>query len=85
MMKGLGAKTDFCYIEGGGHIDLYSVGDDSWGLCKAIAWEMYAVARPGSKPRCVVAAVHDHRGDRARVGDVNEWIRSGHDEIRDKW
>ena len=49
-MKGLGAKTDFCYVEGRGHFDLYPVGADPWGLYKAIAWEMYALARPGSKP-----------------------------------
>ena len=49
-MKGLGARTDFCYVEGRGHFDLYAVGDDPAGLYKAIAWEMYALARPGSKP-----------------------------------
>jgi S-formylglutathione hydrolase FrmB len=48
-MKGLGARTDFRYVEGRGHFDLYTAGDDSWGLYKAIAWEMYALARPGSK------------------------------------
>jgi S-formylglutathione hydrolase FrmB len=48
-MKGVGAKTDFCYVEGRGHFDLYSLGDDPWGLYKAIAWEMYALARPRSK------------------------------------
>jgi S-formylglutathione hydrolase FrmB len=49
-IKGLGARTDFRYIEGRGHFDLYTVGDDRWGLYKTIAWEMYALARPGSKP-----------------------------------
>ena len=48
-MKALGARTDFRYVEGRGHFDLYTVGDDRWGLYKAIAWEMYALARPGSK------------------------------------
>jgi enterochelin esterase-like enzyme len=48
-MKRLGASTDFRYVEGRGHFDLYTVGDDRWGLYKAIAWEMYALARPGSK------------------------------------
>lgn len=48
-MKQLGARTDFRYIEGRGHFDLYIVGDDRWGLYKAIAREMYAIARPGSK------------------------------------
>jgi S-formylglutathione hydrolase FrmB len=49
-MKALGARTDFRYVEGRGHFDLYGVGDDRWGLYKTIAWEMYALARPGSKP-----------------------------------
>jgi len=55
-MKGLGARTDFRYVEGRGHFDLYNVGDDRSGLYKAIAWEMYAVARPGSKPPPVAAS-----------------------------
>ena len=50
VMKGLGARTDFRYVEGRGHFDLYAVGDDRWGLYKFIAREMYAVARPGSTP-----------------------------------
>jgi S-formylglutathione hydrolase FrmB len=45
-MKELGAKTDFRYVEGRGHFDLYRVGDDPWGLYKTIASEMYARARP---------------------------------------
>ena len=49
-MRGLGAKTDFRYVEGRGHFDLYVVGGDPRGLYKTIAWEMYALARPGSKP-----------------------------------
>jgi hypothetical protein len=55
-MKGLGARTDFRYVEGRGHFDLYAVGDDPRGLYKSIAWEMYALARPGSKPRPVSAS-----------------------------
>jgi len=50
-MKGLGARTDFRYVEGRGHFDLYTVGDDRWGLYKAIASEMYALARPGANRR----------------------------------
>ncbi len=49
VMKGLGAKTDFRYVEGRSHFDLYRIDKDNQGLRKAIAWEMYAVARPGSK------------------------------------
>jgi len=48
-MKELGARTDFRYVEGRGHFDLYSVGDDPWGLYKTIAREMYALARPGGR------------------------------------
>jgi hypothetical protein len=47
-MRELGAKTDFRYVEGRSHFDLYAVGDDRSGLYKAIAREMYAVARPGA-------------------------------------
>jgi S-formylglutathione hydrolase FrmB len=50
VMKGLGAKTDFRYLPDKTHFDLYEVGDDRQALLKTIAWEMYAVARPGSKP-----------------------------------
>lgn len=31
------------------HYDLYAIGDDPWGLYRKLAWEMYAVARPGAK------------------------------------
>jgi S-formylglutathione hydrolase FrmB len=55
-MKRLGAKTDFRYVEGRSHFDLYRVGDDPRGLYKVIAWEMYALARPGSKQARVGAA-----------------------------
>jgi hypothetical protein len=55
-MKGLGARTDFRYVEGRSHFDLYTVGDDRSGLYKAIAWEMYALARPGANRR----GVQDH-------------------------
>jgi len=48
-MKQLGAKTDFRYVEGRGHFDLYAVGDDPQGLYAKIAREMYAVARPRAK------------------------------------
>lgn len=48
-MKGFGARTDFRYVEGRSHFDLYTVGDDRAGLYKTIAREMYARARPGSR------------------------------------
>jgi S-formylglutathione hydrolase FrmB len=49
VLDGLGAKSDFRYLPGKTHFDLYDVGDDHLGLFKQIAWEMYAQARPGSK------------------------------------
>ncbi len=49
VMKGLGAKTDFRYLDGRTHFDLYQKGADRQGLLKDIAWEMYALARPGAK------------------------------------
>ncbi|HEX4693339.1 alpha/beta hydrolase [Sphingomonas sp.] len=49
VMRSLGAKTDFRYLPGKTHFDLYERGGDKQALLKDIAWEMYAVARPGSK------------------------------------
>jgi len=49
VMKGLGAKTDFRYLPGKSHFDLYARPGDPMALLKDIAWEMYAIARPGSK------------------------------------
>jgi len=51
-MKGLGARTDFRYVEGRGHFDLYAVGDDPRGLYKTIAWEI--VRDLGDVPDAVV-------------------------------
>jgi S-formylglutathione hydrolase FrmB len=50
VLDALGARSDFRFLPDRTHFDLYQVGDDHRGLLKAIAWEMYAVARPGSKP-----------------------------------
>jgi S-formylglutathione hydrolase FrmB len=50
VMKGLGARTDFRYLPNKTHFDLYNVGDDRMALMRQIAWEMYAVARPGAQP-----------------------------------
>jgi S-formylglutathione hydrolase FrmB len=49
VMRGLGAKTDFRYVDGRTHFDLFRIDKDERGLIKQIAWEMYAVARPGAK------------------------------------
>ncbi|MFA0924379.1 alpha/beta hydrolase [Xanthomonas fragariae] len=46
VLDGLGARSDFRYLEGRTHFDLYKEGDDNRALMKKIAWEMYAVARP---------------------------------------
>lgn len=50
-MKELGAKTDFRYVEGRTHFDLYTVGDDKQGLYKTVAAEMYATARGRDRGR----------------------------------
>jgi hypothetical protein len=50
VMKGLGARTDFRYLPDKTHFDLYVVDGNRQALMRQIAWEMYAVARPGSKP-----------------------------------
>ncbi|KOR40763.1 enterochelin esterase [Xanthomonas oryzae] len=46
VLDGLGAKSDFRYLEGRSHFDLYVEGDDNYALMKKIAADMYAVARP---------------------------------------
>jgi hypothetical protein len=51
VMRDIGAKTDFRYLSGKTHFDLYARGDDREALLKDIAWEMYAVARPEAKRR----------------------------------
>jgi len=45
-LDGLGAKSEFVFVDGRTHFDLYKVGDDKRGLEKAIARAMYRVARP---------------------------------------
>ena len=48
-MKSVGAKTDFRYIPGKGHNDVFERGGDGNALLEDIAWEMYAQARPKAK------------------------------------
>jgi S-formylglutathione hydrolase FrmB len=50
VLDGLGAKSRFQFVPGRGHFDLYQVGDNPWGRLEGFAWEMYAIARPGSHP-----------------------------------
>ncbi|MBB3227395.1 enterochelin esterase-like enzyme [Luteibacter sp. Sphag1AF] len=45
-LDGVGAKSDFRYLDGRTHFDLYVEGDDRSALLKKISWEMYKVARP---------------------------------------
>ncbi|QWT19361.1 esterase family protein [Bacillus sp. NP157] len=45
----LQAHADVRFLPGKAHMDLYTEGDDPHALAKAMAWQMYAVARPGSK------------------------------------
>jgi hypothetical protein len=47
VLDGLGAKSEVRFIPGRTHFDLYVEGEDRGALAKKIAWEMYAVARPG--------------------------------------
>lgn len=55
VLDGLGAKAEVRFLPGKTHSDLYAEGEDRRALMKKIAWEMNAVARPGSKPPAVVA------------------------------
>ena len=54
VLDGLGAKAEVRFLPGKTHFDLYVEGDDRRALLKKIAWEMHAVARPGSKPPAAV-------------------------------
>lgn len=56
VLDGLGAKSDFRFLPGKTHFDLYAQGDDRTALLKQISWEMYALARPDSKLRRAAAA-----------------------------
>jgi S-formylglutathione hydrolase FrmB len=48
VLDGLGARSDFRFLPGRTHGDLYELNGDYRGLLKIIAWEMYAVARPNA-------------------------------------
>ena len=49
LLDRLGARSQFRFIPGKTHFDLLERGGDRQALMKDFAWEMYAVARPGSK------------------------------------
>jgi enterochelin esterase-like enzyme len=59
VLDALHAKSDFRYLPGKTHADLYMQGDDPRALLKQISWEMYAVAKPDSsiKPPAQAAMV----------------------------
>lgn len=48
-LDSVGAKSDFRFVEGRNHGNLMADGRDPWALTKTIAWEMYAIARPGER------------------------------------
>ncbi|MBB5357897.1 enterochelin esterase-like enzyme [Rhodanobacter sp. ANJX3] len=57
VLDGLHAKTDFRYLPGKTHADLYMHGDDPRALLKQISWEMYAQARPDSSIKAPAQAL----------------------------
>ncbi len=46
VLDGLQARSDFRYLPGKTHFDLYKQGDEKSALFTQISWEMYATARP---------------------------------------
>lgn len=49
VLDGLGAKSDIRFFPNKTHFNLYAQGDDHDALLKDISWQMYEIARPGSK------------------------------------
>jgi enterochelin esterase-like enzyme len=56
VLDGLGANSEFRFIPGKTHFDLYAKGDDRDFLLRDIAWQMYRSARPQSTLRPTTAA-----------------------------
>lgn len=48
-LDAVGARADIRFVPDRTHFDLYVEGDDRRAMLKDIAWQMYAIARPGSK------------------------------------
>lgn len=48
VLDSVGAKSEFRFVPGRTHFDLYANGEDRNALLKDIAWQMYAIARPGA-------------------------------------
>ncbi len=57
VLDGLHARSDFRFMDGKTHFDLYRQGEDKLALLNQISWEMYAIARPASalKPKTTPA------------------------------
>ena len=72
VMRAIGAKTDFRYLPGKTHFDLYERGADKKALLKDIAWEMYG-GRAARREATELAAPH-LGGEAAglRIMDVDE-------------
>ncbi|MEO6801487.1 MAG: alpha/beta hydrolase-fold protein [Rhodanobacter sp.] len=49
VLDGLGGQSEFRFLPGRTHFDLYKLGNDRHGLLKQISWAMYALARPDSR------------------------------------
>ena len=56
VLDGLHAKSEFHFLPGRTHFDLYVQGKDRHGLLKQISWEMYAIARPDSELKAPTSA-----------------------------
>jgi enterochelin esterase-like enzyme len=48
-LKSVGANATITFLPDRTHFDLYAKGSDRLAMMEDIAWQMYAVARPGSK------------------------------------
>ena len=58
VLDALHAHTDIRFFPDRTHFDLYTEGDDRYGLLNQISWDMYVVARPDSKLKPVISQAH---------------------------
>jgi hypothetical protein len=54
----LGARATITFLPNRTHFDLFQQGADRFGMMRDIAWEMYAVARPGVRRLAASAPAH---------------------------
>lgn len=47
VLRRLGARASFTFLPDRTHFDLFRQGDQPFGMMRDIAWQMYAIARPG--------------------------------------